>query len=367
MIGTRQNVADFIDRIAAAADRRMKADYASSPGAAPERRAGRDASSTRGTARYYQEKVKAEQYNFDSQSVRPYFEYSRVKAGRARHHGPDVRHHATARSATPRCGTRTSRSTTCSRATTLLGRIYLDMFPRDNKYKHYAQFTLTNGKQGRMLPEGVLVCNFPKPGAEPALMQHSDVETFFHEFGHLLHHVLGGHTHWAGIAGVATEWDFVEAPSQMLEEWVWAPDTLQTFAKHYKTGEPIPADLVKRMRAADEFGKGLFVRQQMFYASISLQLHSRDPKTLDMPKVVAELQEKIDAVQVRRRHVLRGVVHAPERLFGDLLHLHVVAGHRQGHVHGVQPATACSIERRRATLPQARARAGRFGSRRPTS
>ena len=105
------------------------------------------------------------------------------------------------------------------------------MFPRDNKYKHYAQFTLTNGKAGRMLPEGVLVCNFPKPGAEPALMQHSDVETFFHEFGHLLHHVLGGHTRWAGIAGVATEWDFVEAPSQMLEEWVWTPETLQTFAR----------------------------------------------------------------------------------------------------------------------------------------
>ncbi len=124
-------------------------------------------------------------------------------------------------------------------------------------------------------------------------MQHSDVETFFHEFGHLLHHVLGGHTKWAGIAGVATEWDFVEAPSQMLEEWVWSPETLQTFAKHYKTGEPIPTDLVKRMRAADEFGKGLFVRQQMFYASLSLQLHSRDPLTIDMPKVVAELQEKI--------------------------------------------------------------------------
>ncbi|MGE3513285.1 MAG: M3 family metallopeptidase, partial [Vicinamibacterales bacterium] len=105
--------------------------------------------------------------------------------------------------------------------------------------------------------------------------------------------VLGGHTKWAGIAGVATEWDFVEAPSQMLEEWVWTPDTLQTFATHYQTGEPIPADLVKRMRAADEFGKGLFVRQQMFYASLSLQLHARDPKSIDMPKLVAELQERI--------------------------------------------------------------------------
>jgi thimet oligopeptidase len=241
---------------------------------------------------YYQEKVKASQYNFDSQSVRPYFEYTRVKAGvmdiTSRMFGityrpvPDsVVWHPDVETYDVYEGEK------------LLGRIYLDMFPRDDKYKHYAQFTLANGKEGRMLPEGVLVCNFPKPDKEPALMLHSDVETFFHEFGHLLHHVLGGHTQWAGISGVATEWDFVEAPSQMLEEWVWAPETLQTFARHYQTGEPIPADLVKRMKAADEFGKGLQVRQQMFYASLSLQLHARNPKDIDLPKVTRELQEKI--------------------------------------------------------------------------
>ncbi len=123
-------------------------------------------------------------------------------------------------------------------------------------------------------------------------MEHTDVETLFHEFGHLLHHVLGGHTRWAGISGVATERDFVEAPSQMLEEWVWAPTSLQTFARHVQTNQPIPAELVARMKAADEFGKGLFVRQQMFYAATSLELHSRDPKGLDTTKVVAELQEK---------------------------------------------------------------------------
>lgn len=291
MIATRQNVGDFIDRIVNAADTRMKADYAAVL-ARRQRDVPGAASVDAWDSSYYQEKVKAEQYNFDSQAVRPYFEYSRVKAGvmdiTSRMFGITYRPvkdaavwHADVDVYDVLEGTK------------LLGRIYLDMFPRDRKYKHYAQFTLTNGKSGRMLPEGVLVCNFPKPGAEPALMQHSDVETLFHEFGHLLHHVLGGHTKWAGIAGVATEWDFVEAPSQMLEEWVWTPETLQTFAKHYKTGEAIPADLVTRMRAADEFGKGLFVRQQMFYASLSLQLHSRDPKSIDMPKLVGELQERI--------------------------------------------------------------------------
>jgi thimet oligopeptidase len=291
MIGTPKNVAEFIDRITAAAERRMKSDYASVLSRRQKDVPGASFVDAWDSS-YYQEKVKAEQYDFDSQSVRPYFEYSRVKQGvldiTGRMFGITYRPVRDAAVWHPDVEVYD-----VLEGETILGRIYLDMFPRDNKYKHYAQFTLANGKQGRTLPEGVLVCNFPPPGAEPALMQHNDVETFFHEFGHLLHHVLGGHTRWEGLAGVATEWDFVEAPSQMLEEWVWSPLILQTFATHYKTGEPIPADLVRRMKAADEFGKGLQVRQQMFYAAISLQLHSRDPKGLDMPKVVAELQQKI--------------------------------------------------------------------------
>jgi thimet oligopeptidase len=293
MIQTRQAAADFIERIAAAADRRMTADYQEI--LARKRRDTPGAQSPVSVdawdSGYLQEQVKAERYKFDSQSVRPYFEYRSVKQGvmdlTSRMFGITYR-------AVPGAAVWHSDVETFDvfEGQRLLGRIYLDMFPRDDKYKHYAQFTLTSGKADRVLPEGVLVCNFPKPGAEPALMQHSDVETFFHEFGHLLHHVLGGHTRWAGISGVATEWDFVEAPSQMLEEWVWTPATLQTFARHYQTGEPIPADMVRRMKAADEFGKGLYVRQQMFYAATSLELHTRDPKGLDTGKVVAELQNK---------------------------------------------------------------------------
>ena len=290
MIGSRENAATFIDRIASAAERRAAADYARI--LARKQRDEPDATRVDAwDSTYLQETVKAEAYDFDSQAVRPYFEYGRVKQGvmdlAGRMFGitfravpdapvwhPDVEAFDVLEGNRP------------------LGRVYLDMYPRENKYTHYAQFTLTNGKAGHTLPEGVLVCNFPRPGAEPALLQHSDVETLFHEFGHLLHHTFGGHTRWAGISGVATEWDFVEAPSQMLEEWVWRPDALQPFARHYETGEPIPAALVERMRAADEFGKGLFVRQQMFYAATSLELHSRDPRTLDTTEVVAELQNK---------------------------------------------------------------------------
>ena len=119
-----------------------------------------------------------------------------------------------------------------------------------NKFNHAAQFTLTDGVTGRQLPEGVLVCNFPR-----GLMEHGDVVTLFHEFGHLVHHVLGGHQRWARFAGVATEWDFVEAPSQLLEEWAWDAGVLEGFATD-EDGQPIPADLVARMREAEDFAQG---------------------------------------------------------------------------------------------------------------
>jgi thimet oligopeptidase len=234
----------------------------------------------------------AEDYGFDSQAMRAYFEYERVKKGvleiTARMFGIEYRKIADA----PLWHAEVD-AYDVTEGGKLLGRIYLDMHPREGKYKHYAQFTLANGVEGRALPEGVLMCNFPRPtGGEPALMEHGSVRTFFHEFGHLLHHVLGGHTKWVGQSGVATEWDFVEAPSQMLEEWIWDLETLQTFARHWQTGEPLPAELLQRARAADEYGKGLWVRQQMFYAATSLEFHARDPRALDTTKLMAELQDR---------------------------------------------------------------------------
>src|SRR5690606_3928172 len=96
----------------------------------------------------------------------------------------------------------------------------------------------------------VLVCNFPEPTSDkPALMPHDDVETFFHEFGHCLHTILS-EGQLLAFSGTATARDFVEAPSQMFENWVWDAETLGTFARHYETGEPIPQQLVESMLAA---------------------------------------------------------------------------------------------------------------------
>ena len=213
--------------------------------------------------------------------MRTYFPFEQGAAGAARRDRPAVRAALRAGRPTPWRGTRTSRSydvySTRRRGDgdgESLGRIYLDLHPREGKYKHAAQFTITNGVAGRQLPEGALLCNFSK-----GLMEHDHVVTLFHEFGHLVHHVLGGHVGWTRFAGVATEWDFVEAPSQMLEEWAWDADVLQTFATN-ADGEPIPADLVDRMRAADDFGKGLQARQQMFYAAVSYWFHTERPADL---------------------------------------------------------------------------------------
>src|SRR5262249_19624015 len=142
--------------------------------------------------------------------------------------------------------------------------------------------TRQSGVRGVQIPIGVLVCNFPDPKAQPggALLEHKDVVTFFHELGHLMHHIFGGHQRWLRMSGVATESDFVEAPSQMLEEWAWHHDVLARSAHHYQPGEPIPEALTRKMRAADEFAKGVQARVQMFYAAVSLAFFSRAPDTL---------------------------------------------------------------------------------------
>jgi len=120
-------------------------------------------------------------------------------------------------------------------------------------------------------------------------MTHDDVLTFFHEFGHLVHALLSGGHQWIGISGMSMEQDFVEAPSQMLEEWTWDPATLATFAKHHETSQPIPETLVRQMRRASEFGKALNVRQQMLYARLSLSVYDRDPKAVDTTALVKQL------------------------------------------------------------------------------
>jgi thimet oligopeptidase len=282
---------DFIERIARAADKRAAGDYGDL--LACKRADHPDADTVEDWEKYYfAEKVKRRGVAFDSQTVRPYFAFPQTKEGllavTARMYGIAYRLAPDA----PRWDSSVEVYDVAQDGEEL-GRIYLDLHPRAGKYKHAAHFPIRAGIAGVQLPEGALVCNFPDPRSGDALMSHEDVVTLFHEFGHLMHHVFAGKQRWAQFSGVATEWDFVEAPSQLFEEWAWDPGVLATFARHKDTGEPIPEELVKRMRRAHEFGKGTDARQQMFYAALSLGLHQEpDPAKVDFPRYTRETQSR---------------------------------------------------------------------------
>src|SRR5512133_1271814 len=167
-----------------------------------------------------------------------------------------------------------------------LGMFYLDMFPREGKFNHFAQFDIISGK---LLPNGkyqrptvALLCNFPPAsGDAPSLMTHQDVETLFHEFRHALHSIVT-RAKYGRFAGTHVPGDFVEAPSQMLQNWVWDKKVLDTFAADYRDpSKKIPADIVKKLNDAKLANAGVLYRRQFAFASLDLALH--DPHPEEMP------------------------------------------------------------------------------------
>jgi Zn-dependent oligopeptidase len=164
-----------------------------------------------------------------------------------------------------------------------LGMFYLDMFPREGKFNHFAQFNIVGGK---LLPGGkyqrptvALLCNFPPPTSDkPSLMTHQDVETLFHEFGHCLHSITT-RAHYGRFAGTNVPGDFVEAPSQMLQNWVWDKTVLDTFAADYRDpSRKIPAETVQKMNDAKLATAGVFYRRQFALAASDLGLHDVHPE-----------------------------------------------------------------------------------------
>jgi len=292
MVGSAKNAHDFIDGVVAASADRNQREYARLLAQKQKEVAGATVVNPWESG-YYSEQVRKTDYGFDSQSVRPYFPFDEVEQGvlgvTSRMFGLEFKKVPNAAVWDP--------SVYCYEMYAdgkLQGRIYLDLHPRANKYNHAAQFDIRTGIEGKQFPEAALVCNFPGgEKGDPGLMEFSDVTTFFHEFGHLIHTLMAGHQRWVGIGGIRTEQDFVEAPSQMLEEWCKDPKVLATFAKNYQTHETIPTTLVEQMNRANDFGKGLTVRRQMVYAATSLECYDRDPKTLDTTKLIEEETRKL--------------------------------------------------------------------------
>jgi len=286
MMGSAPKMKAFLDEVDLASRDRAKHEFTllqdfvrtKDPGALPM---------TLSDSGYWNEQYRRTAYAFDSQSVRPYFAYAEVEAGILK----TASHlfHVEFRPSDAPVWDPSVHAYDVYDGGLKAGRIYLDMHPREGKDKWFSESPLIPGMKGEQLPEATLVCNFPGGNAsDPGLMQFSDVVTFFHEFGHMMHEVLGGKQHWAGQSGITTEGDFVEAPSQMLEEMFHDPAILQGFARDYKTGQTMPLELISRMNRASYYGRASWVQGQLFYSTYALQVHDRSPDKVDLDALLKE-------------------------------------------------------------------------------
>jgi thimet oligopeptidase len=291
MMGSAANVRTFLARLNDASLDGARQEYELILGFAKRRQP--DLADIDITSRgYWYEQFRRSAFDFDSNSVRPYFPYEQVEAGvletAARLFKIEFRR---------------SDASGWDPAVSVfevfdggehVGRFYLDMHPREGKDKWFSATPVVTGVRGRYMPEAGLICNFPaSTESDPGLLQYSDVVTYFHEFGHLMHAILGGQTEWAGLSGFATEGDFIEVPSQMLEEFFRDEKLLQSFAKHYQTGEVLSSEIIRKMKLAGSFGRADWVRSQLYYTTLSLDLHDQDPAGLDLDGTTRRLYKSL--------------------------------------------------------------------------
>jgi thimet oligopeptidase len=285
MIGSVANLKSFLSDLNAASQASSRKEYETVLAFARQKQPGLEAIPAYGGV-YWEEQYDRTTFNFDSQAVRPYFPFDRVQQGVL--DTAAKLFHLEFQPAKDAVVWDPSVSTfDVLDAGKRIGRFYLDMHPREGKDKWFSSASVVSGIKGRQFPEGALICNFSggKTG-DPGLMQYEEVVTFFHEFGHLMHQILGGQQSWVGVSGISTETDFSEAPSQMLEQFFRDPGILRSFAKHYQTGEALPEDLIARMKRASAFGRGGWTQHQLFYSTFSLDIHDRAPEAVDLDELL---------------------------------------------------------------------------------
>ncbi|MFL6466078.1 MAG: M3 family metallopeptidase, partial [Bryobacteraceae bacterium] len=241
---------------------------------------------------YLAEKQRLALYQFDEEELRPYFELQRVVAGmfdifsrilnirvieepNVPGWDPAVKYYRVQDGSSGK----------------LLGGFYTDWFPRENKRGGAWMDSLVTGNPEMDQPHLGLICGNLTPPAEdrPSLLTHREVETIFHEFGHLLHHVLS-HVPVKSLSGTNVPWDFVELPSQIMENWCMEREALNTFARHYQTGEPIPDELFEKMQRARTFRSANMQMRQLGFATVDLKLHREyDPESGDLIAYVRDI------------------------------------------------------------------------------
>jgi len=242
---------------------------------------------------YYAEKQRLALYDFDEEALRPYFPLDQVVAGLFETVGRLYGLRIAERKGVPAWDPEVKYYTITDAGGTSLGGFYADWFPRENKRGGAWMDALITGHPPARPHLGFVCGNLTPPVADkPSLLTHREVETIFHEFGHLLHHMLS-RVEIRSLAGTNVAWDFVELPSQIMENWCWERPALDLFARHYQTGEPIPDDLFAKMKRAKTFRAANTQMRQLGFGVMDLALHigydpARDGDVMDYSRGILQ-------------------------------------------------------------------------------
>ncbi len=221
---------------------------------------------------YYAEKLKQQRYSFDSEALRPYFPLDAVREGIFALYGRLYGLTFTEDKSVPiyHEDVKVYRVADGDRE---MGLLYLDMFPRPSK-RSGAWMTEFRGQYGDVRPQIQVVCNFSKPTSDtPSLLRFREVETFMHEMGHAMHGMLSD-VSFESLSGTNVKRDFVEMPSQVMENWCYEPEFLSTFARHYRTGELLPTGYIEKIRAAQNHMAGWLCLRQLNLGFTDIAFHT---------------------------------------------------------------------------------------------